>query len=244
MAHKQKTIGEVHFHNREKEGVTSLFPIQLRSTVIGDGVDGLVSFLEDYYEFLNQKDQPTNIIDRITKEHDIDLIDDTYLNELKKEIAREIPNSDVLNNRQLFRNIVELYKARGSHDSIRIFFRLFFDDEVNVEYPSEKLFRTSYGRQSWVSYDNRLLDSDRWQNYSYVITSGISFDRWKQSYLKLIHPAGLKLFPDLIVETRALRTDRTIVPSFDTTKSNWVQDLYTGLSNHTPTHQPGWIEVI
>jgi len=77
-----------------------------------------------------------------------------------------------------------------------------------------------------------------------VINSGISYDRWNRAYLKLVHPAGLKLFPDLIVESRALRTERTTVPSFTTTESNWVQDLYTGLSNHTPTNQPGWIEVI
>ena len=75
MAHRQKTIGGVDFHNREKEGVTSLFPYQLRSTVTGDGIYGLVSFLEDYYEYINQKDQPTNIINRISHEHDIDVID-------------------------------------------------------------------------------------------------------------------------------------------------------------------------
>ena len=244
MAHRQKTIGGVDFHNREKEGVTSLFPYQLRSTVTGDGIDGLVSFLEDYYEYINQKDQPTNIINRISHEHDIDVIDTAYLDYLKKEIARDIPNSDVLENRQLFRNIVQFYKARGSQDSIRIFFKLFFDEEVNVEYPSERVFSTSAGRKSYVSYDNRLHNGDRWQNYSYVINSGISYDRWNRAYLKLVHPSGLKLFPDLIVESRALRTDRTTVPSFTTTQSNWVQDLYTGLSNHTPTHQPGWIEVI
>lgn len=244
MAHTQKAIGEVKFHNREKEGVTSIFPYQLRPTVIGNGTTGLIALLEDYYEYLNQKDNPTNIINRIETEHDIDSIDTTYLDYLKKEIAKEIPNSDVIDNRQLFRNIVELYKTRGSQDSIKIFFRLFFDEDVNIEYPSEKLFRTSSGRQSYVSYDNRLHDGDRWQNYSYVVNSGLSFDKWKQSYLKIIHPAGLKLFPDLIVESRALREDRTTVPSFDTSESNWVQDLYTGLSNHTPTHQPGWIEVI
>ena len=244
MAHRQKTIGEVALHNREKEGVQSLFPHQLRPTVLDPQTSSLVAFLEDYYEFMNQKGNPTNIINRIQHEHDIDLTDITYLDYLKKEIAKEIPNSGVLQNRQLFRNIVELYKTRGSQDSIRIFFRIFFDEDVNIEYPSEKLFSTSAGRKGYLSYDNRLHDGDRWQNYSYVVNSGISYDVWKQSYLKLIHPSGLKLFPDLIVESLTSRTERTTAPSFDITEDNWVQDLYTGLSNHTPTNQPGWIEVI
>ena len=108
MAHKQKTVGESHIHNREAEGVSSLFPFQLRGKSAN-----LISFLEDYYKFLNQKDQPTNVIDRIQLEHDIDLVDAKYLEELKKEIAKNIPNSDALDNRQLFRNILEFYKTRG-----------------------------------------------------------------------------------------------------------------------------------
>lgn len=140
MAHKQKTVGEVHRHNRESEGVSTLFPFQLRTKSAE-----LISFLEDYYKFLNQKDQPTNVIDRIQTEHDIDLADAKYLEELKKEIAKNIPNSDVLDNRQLFRNILDFYKTRGSQDSISTFFRLFFDDVPSVIYPADFLFKPSSG---------------------------------------------------------------------------------------------------
>lgn len=140
MAHKQKTVGEVHIHNREAESVSSLIPFQLRSTSAT-----LIAFLEDYYKYLNQKDQTTNLIDRIQLEHDIDLADTTYLEELKKEIAKNIPNSDVLDNRQLFRNIVAFYKTRGSQDSIDTFFRLFFNDAATVTYPADYLFKPSSG---------------------------------------------------------------------------------------------------
>jgi len=140
MPHKQKAVGEVHIHNRESESVSTLFPLQLRRSA-----STLISFLEDYYNYLNLKDKPTNIIDRIAFEHDIDLTDESYLDQIKKEIGKGIPNSDVLDNRKLFRNILSFYKSRGSQDSINQFFRLFFNDEVTVVYPSEQLFKPSMG---------------------------------------------------------------------------------------------------
>ena len=129
MAHLEKTVGEVHIHNRESESVASLFPHQLRSTS-----STLIELLEDYYTYLNSKDQATNLIDRIQYEHDIDLTDEKYLNEIKKEIAKGVQGSFVLDNRQLFRRIVDYYKTRGTDDSARTFFRLFFDGEASITY--------------------------------------------------------------------------------------------------------------
>ena len=139
MAHKQK-IGKVHIHNRETEQVSSLIPFQLRG-----GSSTLITFLEDYYKYLNQKGQPTNVIDRIQYEHDIDLTDETYLEYLKQEIAKDVPNSAALDNRALLRNIVSFYKSRGSQGSISQFFKLFFNDDVRLSYPAEQLFKPSSG---------------------------------------------------------------------------------------------------
>lgn len=151
MAHLEKPVGEVHIHNREAEGVASLFPHQLRSTS-----STLIELLEDYYTYLNSKDQATNLIDRIQHEHDIDLTDEKYLNEIKKEIAKGVQGSFVLDNRQLFRRIVDYYKTRGTDDSARTFFRLFFDGEASITYPRDYLFKPSSGDLSSFGY----IDSD------------------------------------------------------------------------------------
>jgi hypothetical protein len=153
MGHTQKAVGDIHIHNREAESVSSLFPSHLRGISTT-----LISFLEDYYEYLNSKDQPTNIIDRIQNEHDIDLTDNLYLDQIKKEIAKSIPNSDVLDNRELFRNIISFYKSRGSQGSINEFFRLFFNDQVTVTYPSEQLIKPSSGEISNFGFIKRNGD--------------------------------------------------------------------------------------
>lgn len=140
MAHTQKQIGEKDIHNREAEGVKSLIPFQLR-----ENSATLIALLEDYYTHLNLKDNPTNLIDRIQFEHDIDLVDDKYLNEIKNEIAKGVPDSTVLTNRQLFRKIVEYYYTRGSQNSAEVFFKLFFDDNITLTYPKETLLKPSDG---------------------------------------------------------------------------------------------------
>ena len=138
MAHLETPSGTQDIHNREKESVSTLLPVQLRANS-----QAFIAFLEDYYEFTNQVDQPTNLIDRISNEHDLDFTSDKFLAEIKKEIASGIPESQALNDRQLFKKIIDYYYTRGSQNSAHVFFKLFFNDEVTINYPKETLFKTS-----------------------------------------------------------------------------------------------------
>lgn len=138
MAHLETPTGTQDIHNREKESVHTLLPVQMR-----ESSQVFIAFLEDYYEYINQADKPTNLIDRISNEHDVDFTSDRFLDEIKKEIAKGIPESAVLNNRQLFKKIVDYYYTRGSQNSADVFFKLFFDDEITITYPKETLFKTS-----------------------------------------------------------------------------------------------------
>ena len=138
MSHLEKPVGEVHIHNRESESVRSLVPYQLRSTA-----ETLIALLEDYYAYLNQKGQATNLIDRIQFEHDVDYVGDEYLQAIKDEIAKNIPNSSVIDNRKLLRKIIDYYYTRGSDRSAETFFRIFFDDTITLTYPRERLFKSS-----------------------------------------------------------------------------------------------------
>jgi hypothetical protein len=94
-----------------------------------------------------------------------------------------------------------------------------------------------------MSDGNKLHDGNRWQEFSYVINTGVSIDRWRDSYNKLVHPAGLKLFAELKIESFVSRTDKTIRPNYNIGENPlWYQDLYTTLQNHTPFYQPGWLD--
>ena len=132
--------------NVEASRVEDLIPVQLR-----ESSETLISLLSDYYNYLNQQDQTTDIFNRIVSEQDIDATSLDYLNRLQNEIAKTVPESRTLDKVSLYKRIVKYYSIRGSEESVLVFFRLFFDELVEVLYPKDFLLKPSDG--DWRSND-------------------------------------------------------------------------------------------
>ncbi len=125
----------------EKNQVNELLPQFIRQDS-----QTLIQFLESYYEFVNSKDKPSYVIDRIIKEHNLDeVFDEKYLNRIRYEIANNIPQSPHVQKSFLLKRIVDYYGSRGNTESVKYFFRVFFQDEVDVYTPWENVFRPSSG---------------------------------------------------------------------------------------------------
>ena len=88
---------------------------------------------------------PSNIMNTIEKAMDIDLNDDNFLTMMQKEIGVSLPRNTSGDRRTLYKQIVDFYKLRGSSDSIEIFFRLLFNESVEVEFPYQKTLIPSEG---------------------------------------------------------------------------------------------------
>lgn len=127
-------------HNTETTRVNTIMP-----QAIANKAKGLVTLLEDYYDYLNTNGLPSCEINRIIDNHDIDRVSDEYLDSIGEEIAKNVPNSNVLDKVSLYKKIVKFYSIRGSEDSLYAFFRIFFDEYASVTYPKEKLFKLSEG---------------------------------------------------------------------------------------------------
>ena len=84
-------------------------------------------------------------LNTIEESLDIDKTASQYLELIQKEIAAVIPRSIQVNKRNLYKAITDYYKIRGSSDSIEVFFRLLFDDEVEVAYPWNETLIPSSG---------------------------------------------------------------------------------------------------
>ena len=127
-------------HNTETTRVYTIIP-----QAIVNKAKGLVTLLEDYYDYLNTNGLPSCEINRIIDNHDIDRVSNEYLDSIGEEIAKNVPNSNVLDKVSLYKKIVKFYSIRGSEDSLYTFFRIFFDEYASVTYPKEKLFKLSEG---------------------------------------------------------------------------------------------------
>jgi hypothetical protein len=135
-------------HNRETTRTSTLIPHQLATNA-----EGLVKLLKDYYDYLNTEGLPSFELNRSIDNHNIDRVSAAYLDGIEGEIAKNVPNSKVLDKVSLYKKIVKFYSIRGSEDSLYTFFRIFFDEVATVTYPKERLFKLSDG--DWDVSDNR-----------------------------------------------------------------------------------------
>ena len=88
---------------------------------------------------------PSWVMNNIEAAMDIDRNETNYLELMQKEIASAIPRDVTVNKRNLYKRIIDFYKLRGSADSIEIFFRLLFNEPVEVEFPYNETLVPSSG---------------------------------------------------------------------------------------------------
>lgn len=118
--------------------VSSIVASQLPE-FIRDEYQTFVDFLKAYYDFLEttQKD-PTTL-------RDIDTTLDAFIKYFKDELAAKIPYSTV-DDRFLISRIKDLYLAKGSEASYKLLFRILFNKDITVNYPSTQMLRASDGK--------------------------------------------------------------------------------------------------
>ena len=162
-------------------------------------------------------------LNTIEESMDIDSTAATYLELIQKEIAAVVPRSIQVNKRNLYKAITDYYKIRGSSDSIEVFFRLLFDDEVEVEYPWNETLIPSSGnwevnpslpkggiyldKKGFLSDTIKIQDSLRYQKFSYLIRTGQNLSSWNYFYNRLVHPAGFKYFAEILIQLFATRDE-------------------------------------
>src|SRR6056300_989485 len=158
---------------------------------------------------------PSYVMNTIESAMDIDRNAQNYLELMQKEIAATIPRDLTVNKRTLYKQIIDFYKLRGSADSIEIFFKILFNDEVEVEFPYDSVLISSSGNweanpalskggqyldnKGFLSYNIRLQDSLKYQKFAYLIKTGKNLADWELSYDRLVHPAGFIYFAEILI---------------------------------------------
>lgn len=190
---KTFTVSGLSAHNTKTGKLTTLV-----KNWVGPGPSYVLNALEDAMDIdknLDDNADPTS----------------EYLKFMQKEIAAIIPRDIAVNKATLYKRIIDFYKIRGSQDSIATFFRLFFEDEVEVTRPWDNTLIPSSG--DWDSDANqfistkgflsekkiRLQDSYRYQKYSYLIKTGRNIEDWDSVFNRLVHPAGFIFFGEILI---------------------------------------------
>lgn len=103
----------------------------------------LVEFLESYYKFLEENSSNSTFQSRrIFEYRDIDNTLEEMLIFFKNKFLKDLP-LDESNIRFIIKHILDLYRRKGSQSGIELFFKMFYNETVRIQYPSSKMFKPS-----------------------------------------------------------------------------------------------------
>lgn len=151
---------------------TSLLVNRQVPEFIRDEYPTFITFLEAYYEFLEQK-QGTQANDLITQAKNLRYISDVdaSISQFQKNFintyAPLIPQDAVSDKAFLIKNVLPLYLTKGNIKSFELFFRLLYGTEVTITLPKDNILRASDGK--WTVENVVRIDNEV---YSYYVGNG------------------------------------------------------------------------
>jgi hypothetical protein len=114
-----------------------------------------ISFLESYYEFLeteiiknggSQKNDLIRKLKDLKNISDIDISLDEFEDHFFNTFASVLPKETEVSKEFLIKNVLPLYKSKGTIRSFQFLFRILFNENISIEYPREQILKASDGK--------------------------------------------------------------------------------------------------
>lgn len=104
------------------------------------------TFIEKYYNFIEQDQQAQELLQNALLYADIDSTINSLLDIFSEQFTKNIPK-DILADKKLFIKLAsELYTRKGTEEAYRIFFRALFNEEIDFFYPGTVILKPSDGK--------------------------------------------------------------------------------------------------
>lgn len=144
--------------------ISALLAYQLPAFVREDH-ELFVSFVQAYYEWMEEEGNALYFTERFEDNLDIDLADSEYVTQFVNELAVTFPKNTLIPTPQLIKVIKEFYIAKGSEQSFRFLFTILYDAEITIQHPQEFLHRSSDGKYlsndyAYITGNNEFKISD------------------------------------------------------------------------------------
>ena len=131
------------YDNNNKLYITSQQKFQIGENPVGQ-TSGASAQVSQY------RANPVQNIQQLLAYADVDNTVWSFLDKFKDALLESIPQTvaDQLDQRNLIKNIKDLYEAKGTEDGHRLFFRILFDENSEFIYPRENMIKSSDGQWS------------------------------------------------------------------------------------------------
>jgi hypothetical protein len=125
---------------------------------VRDEYSTFVVFLKKYYEWLEQQNNLSNVIQNFSNSLDVDLSSDYYLEFIKQELAPYFPEELLLDKSKFVKFLNQFYRAKGTPNSVKFLFRVLYGENIEIYYPKEDVLIASDGK--WVLPLALRVDTD------------------------------------------------------------------------------------
>lgn len=117
---------------------------------IRDEYPNFVEFIKVYYQSQDIEGEAYNFIANIRDFMDVDRTTLEYLENFSGMYLASFSNTllPAIDKRTLIKNIRQFYESAGSEKSFKFLFRILFDEDVEIYYPSDDVLRVSDGKWS------------------------------------------------------------------------------------------------
>ena len=197
----------------------------------------LVAFLEEYYKSLDSDQGTINFSEKIRDvfaARDITETDDDFLDELIGEIGNGLKASAFFAQPRLMARLLgRFYQAKGTRNGAEGFFRGFFNEEVEIEYPKDQIFIVA---DSLIGYESQkfIINNGIYQILSILIRSGLSVADYEALYKRFVHPSGFHFAGEVrLIDEATFATSATGLDPLATLDLNPVYLSQASLGTNT-----------
>lgn len=106
----------------------------------------LIKFIEAYFNYLETSNQSVYYQNTLPQQRDLEEQDEMFLKVIEKELGLFVPKEFESSPKEFYNNITDLWRSKGSQESIETFFRLLLKDEIVIRYPWDRVLKPSDGR--------------------------------------------------------------------------------------------------
>ena len=104
------------------------------------------AFLGAYFEYLEQQENPIDIIKNFLAYQDIDRTLDDFITHFRYTYMKSMPRDILADEKLLFKYIRNFYHNKGNEASFRFLFKVLFNEDVEFYYPKTDILKCSDGK--------------------------------------------------------------------------------------------------
>lgn len=129
---------------------------------IRDEYPNFATFINKYFEQLDTDKSPNYVLQEILDKWNVDHYDGSFIESLLQQYAIDFPLDSSVSDALLIKRIRDFYESKGSIEGVKTFFRLAYNEEVEIFKPAEYILRPSdgiYTKEVVIKvYANETLD--------------------------------------------------------------------------------------